>query len=122
MESLVKLLMKMYDKNPILFNVVKYASVLDPKFLVSEPLDVCKSLFQMLLFTLINLKIVYSSQADLALSEFSSFYNASLREEETSFESCQKECDRLDDFCQGNKYVQLQNSFIYFQACIGVKS
>ena len=76
MESLVKLLKKMYDKNPILFNVVKYASVLDPKFLVSEPLDVCKSLFQMLLFTLINLKIVYSSQADLALSEFSSFCNA----------------------------------------------
>ena len=37
MESLVKLLKKMYDKNPILFNVVKYASVLDPKFLVSEP-------------------------------------------------------------------------------------
>ena len=45
-----------------------------------------------------HLKIIYSSQADLALSEFSSFYYTNLRERKTSFESFQKERDRLDDF------------------------
>ena len=47
----------------------------------------------------VHLKIIYSSQADLALSEFSSFYYTGLRERKTSFESFQKERDRLDDFC-----------------------
>ena len=44
-EFLVTLLEKMFDKNPISFNIVKYPSVLDPKVLVSQSLYVCKSLF-----------------------------------------------------------------------------
>ena len=51
-EFLVTLLEKMFDKNPISFNIVKYASVLDPKILLSQPLNVCKSLFQRLVFAL----------------------------------------------------------------------
>ena len=47
-------------------------------------------------FTLVHLKVICSSQIDLALSEFS-FYT-SLRERKTSFESFQKECDRLYGF------------------------
>ena len=43
--------------------------------------------------------IVCSSQADLALSEFLSFYNTSVRERKTSFESFQKKRERLDDSC-----------------------
>ena len=86
------------NNNPISFSVVKYASVQDPKVLVLQPLNLCKSLFQKLLFTLINLKIICSSQADLAVSEFLSFYHTSLRERKTSFECFQKEHDCLDDF------------------------
>ena len=97
-EFLVTLLEKMFDKNPISFHLFKYASVLDPKVLVSQPLDVCKSLFQRLLFTLVHLRNICSSQADPALSEFPPFYHTSLRERKTSFESFQKERDRLDDF------------------------
>ena len=52
----------------------------------------------LLLFTLVHLKIICSSQADLAFSEFSSFYRTSLIERKTSFKSFQKERDRLDDF------------------------
>ena len=55
----------MFDNNPISSNKVKYASVLDPKDLVSQPLDVCKSLIQRLILTLVHLKIKYSSQANL---------------------------------------------------------
>ena len=97
-EFLVTLLERMFDKNPISFSIVKYESVLHPKVFLSQPLDVCKSLFQKLLFTLVHLKIICLSQADLALYEFSSFYYTSLRERKTSFESFQKERDRLDDF------------------------
>ena len=39
------LLESMFDKNPVSFNIFKYGSVLDPKVLVSQPLDICKSLF-----------------------------------------------------------------------------
>ena len=39
-EFLVTLLEKMSDTNPIPFNRVKYASVLVPKVLVSQPQDV----------------------------------------------------------------------------------
>ena len=53
---------------------------------------------QRLLYNLVHLKIICSSQADQALSEFSSFYHTSLRERKTSFESFQKERDRLNDF------------------------
>ena len=98
-EFLVALLEKMFDKNPISFNIVTYASVLDPKVLQPQPLDLCKSLFQSLLFSLVHLKLKCSSQADLVLYEFPSFYHTSLiRERKTSFESFWKECDRLDDF------------------------
>ena len=61
-------------------------------------MDVCKSLLQRVLFTLVHLKMICSSQADLALYEFSSFYHTNLRERKTSFESFQKERNRLDDF------------------------
>ena len=44
-----------------------------------------------------SFKIICSSQADLALYEFSSFYHSSL-ERKTSFESFQKGRDRSDDF------------------------
>ena len=47
-EFQVTLLKKMLNKNPILFSLVKYASVLDPKVLVLQPLNICKSLFQRL--------------------------------------------------------------------------
>ena len=73
--------------------IVKYGSVLDLKVLVSQPLDVCKSLFQRLLFTLVYLKIICSSQADLAFYEFSSFCHTSFKERKTGFESFQKERD-----------------------------
>ena len=95
---LVTLLEKVFDKNSISFNIVQYASVLDLEVLESQPVDVCKSFFQRLLFTLVHLKITCSSQADIALSEFSSFYHTSLTERKTSFESFQKELDRLDGF------------------------
>ena len=72
-QVLMRLLEKMFDKNLLYISIVKYASVLDPGVLVSQPLDVCKSLFQRLLITLLHLTFVCSSQADLALSEFSSF-------------------------------------------------
>ena len=36
-EFLVTLLEKMFDKNPISFNIVKYASILDPNVLFSQP-------------------------------------------------------------------------------------
>ena len=96
-EFLVTLLEKMFDKKPISFNIVKYASVLDPKVLVPQLLNVWKSLSQRLLFTLVHLEIKGSSQADLALYEFSSFYHTNLGERKTSFESFQKQCDHLDD-------------------------
>ena len=97
-EFLITLLKKMFHKNPISFSIVKYASVLDPKVLVTQPLDACKLMCQRLLYNLVHLKMICSSQADQALSEFSSFYHTSLRERKTSFESFQKERDRLDDF------------------------
>ena len=53
---------------------------------------------QRLLYNLVHLKIICSSQADQALSEFSSFYHTSFRERKTSFEFFQKERDSLDDF------------------------
>ena len=52
-EFLVTLLVKAFDNNPISSNIVKHASVPDPKVLVSQPLGVCRSLFQMILFRLI---------------------------------------------------------------------
>ena len=39
-----------------------------------------------------------SSQADLALFEFSPLYHTSLRERKTSFKSFQKERDPIGDF------------------------
>ena len=56
---LITLLEKIFDKNAMSFNRVKYVSVLDPKVLASHPLDVSKSLFQSLLFTLAHLEIIY---------------------------------------------------------------
>ena len=64
--------------------------------MVSQPLDVCKSFFQMLLFTLIHFKMICLSQADLVLSELSFFYYTNLKERKTGSEFFQKVSDRLD--------------------------
>ena len=69
---LITLLEMIFDRNPISFNIEKHASVLNPKFLLLQPLDVCKAVMQRLLFTLDQLKMICSSQGDQALSEFSS--------------------------------------------------
>ena len=97
-KCLVTLMVKIRDENSVLFSVVKCTFVLDPKVLVWQPLDIKKSLFKRLLYTLFFLKIICSSQTDLALSKFSSFYHTSLRQSKTSFESFQVERDLLDDF------------------------
>ena len=42
-EFLVTLLGKMFRKNPLSFNIVKYMSVFDPKVLLNQVPSVCKS-------------------------------------------------------------------------------
>ena len=104
---LITLLEKMFNKSHISFNIVKRAAVLDPKFFLLRPLDVYKSVLQRLLFTLVQLKIICSSHADQALSEFSCFHTASFRERKTSYEVFQKNSNRLDDCYE--KEVEISN-------------
>ena len=55
------------------------------------------------LFTLVHLKVICSSQDDIALSEFSSFCYTTVRER--NFEPFQKECVHLDIFCVKETYI-----------------
>ena len=93
-EFLVTLLEKMFRKNRlsfnivkyISFNIVKYMSVFDPKVLLNQAPSVCKSLFGKLVCALVGSKIISSSQGDKALSEFTSFHESSMSEKRLAFE------------------------------------
>lgn len=93
-----KFLVKMFEVNLISFRIIMYVSVLDPKVFVSQLLDVCKSMCQSLLYTLVHMKMIWLSQADQAMSEFLSFFQTSTRGRKASFESFQKKHYQLDDF------------------------
>ena len=74
-EFLVTLLEKMFQKNPLLFNIVKYMSVFDPKVLLNQAPSVCKSLFGKLVCAFVGLKIISSSQGDKAYQNLLRFMN-----------------------------------------------
>ena len=97
-EFLVTLLEKMFRKNPLSFNIVKYMSVFDPKVLLNQAPRVCKSLFGKLVCALVGSKIISSSQGDKALSEFTSFHESSMSEKRLAFEKFNRHEQRLDEF------------------------
>ena len=105
-EFLVTLLEKMFRKNRlsfnivkyISFNIVKYMSVFDPKVLLNQAPSVCKSLFGKLVCALVGSKIISSSQGDKALSEFTSFHESSMSEKRLAFEKFNRHEQRLDEF------------------------
>ena len=72
-EFLVTLLEKMFRKNLLSSNTVKYMPVFNPKVLLNRALSLCKSLFGKLVCALVGSKIISSSQGDKALSEFTLF-------------------------------------------------
>ena len=73
-EFLVAMMEKIFQKNPLSFQFVQYATVFDPKVLLNQALGDCKPLFGKLMRVLVGLKIVPSTQADKALSQFTSFF------------------------------------------------
>ena len=105
-EFLVTLLEKMFRKNRlsfnivkyISFNIVKYMSVFDPKVLLNQAPSVCKSLFGKLVCALVGSKIISSSQGDKALSEFTSFHESSMSEKRLVFEKFNRHDQRLGEF------------------------
>ena len=72
------LLEKMFRKNPLSFNILKYMLVFDPKVLLSQAPSVCKSLFGKFVCALVGPKIISSFQGDKALSEFTLFHESSM--------------------------------------------
>ena len=97
-EFVVVLLEKMFCKNPISYNFVKYASIFDPKVLLSQPSNICKSLCGKLMCFLVGSKIVSTDQADKALSVFSSFYESCMSERKFAFKAFDRSKQRLDEF------------------------
>ena len=112
----------MFGKNPISVIILKHASVLDPKTLVSQPLDVCKSLFQRLLFiyscSFKNFMLITSWSSPLWIFIFLLYQ---LKRNKNKLWILSERAWLFRWFlCQGNKYVQLQNYFICFLACAGM--
>ena len=97
-EFLVTSLEKMFRKNLLSFNIVRYMSVFDPKVLLNQASRVCKSLFGKLMCALVGSKIVSSCQGDKALSEFTSFHESSMSEKRLAFEKFNRHEQRLDEF------------------------
>ena len=56
-EVLTVPLEKIFDSSSISFTILKHASLLDPKVVLPQPLDVCKEMMQRLLFNIALLKI-----------------------------------------------------------------
>ena len=112
----------MFGKNPISVIILKHASVLDPKTLVSQPLDVCKSLFQRLLFiyscSFKNYMLITSWSSPLWIFIFVLYQ---LKRNKNKLWILSERAWLFRWFlCQGNKCVQLQNCFICFLACAGM--
>ena len=88
----------MFDKNSISLKYIQVCICSGSKFLGITTPGCMQSIAPKIALYFCRLKIICSSQADPALSEFSSFYHANLRERKTSFESFEKEHNFLDDF------------------------
>ena len=85
-EFLVAMMEKIFQKNPLSFQFVQYATIFDPKVLLYQAPGDCKSLSGKLMHVLVGLKIVPSTQADKALSEFTSFHEFCMSEKRSDFE------------------------------------
>ena len=93
------------------FQFVQHATVFDPKVLLNQALGDCKSLFGKLMRVLVGLKIVPSTQADKALSEFTSFHESCMSEKRSDFEKFKRHKDRLDDFFMKTEIGSCKNLF-----------
>ena len=85
-EFLVAMMEKIFQKNLLSFQFVQYATAFDPKVLLNQAPGDCKSLFGKLMPVLVGLKIVPSTQADEALSEFTSLHESCMSEKRSDFE------------------------------------
>ena len=110
-EFLVAMMEKIFQKNPLPFQFVQYVTVFDPKFLLNQASGDCKSLFGKLMRVLVGLKIVPSTQADKALSEFTSFHESCMSEKRSDFEKFKRHKDRLDDFFMKTEIGSCKNLF-----------
>ena len=110
-EFLVAMMEKIFQKNPLSSQFVQYATVFDPKVLLNQAPGDCKSLFGKLMRVLVGLKIVPSTQADKALSEFTSFHESCMSEKRSDFEKFKRHKDRLDDFFMKTEIGSYKNLF-----------
>ena len=110
-EFLVAMMEKIFQKNHLSFQFVQHATVFDPKVLLNQAPGDCKSLFGKLMRVLVGLKIVPSTQADKALSEFTSFHESCMSEKRSDFEKFKRHKDRLDDFFMKIEIGSYKNLF-----------
>ena len=110
-EFFVATMEKIFQKNPPSFQFVQYATVFDPKVLLNQAPEDCKSLFGKLMHVLVGLKIVPSTQVDKALSEFTSFHESCMSEKRYDFEKFKQHKDRLDDFFMKTEIGSYKNLF-----------
>ena len=96
-ELTIVTLQKILEKSPLHSVVVKNANVSDPKSIITLPAELLIRNMKSLLRHIVSLKIISTSIAERALSQYSDFISAKLQLDADKFKSFNSGKERLGD-------------------------
>ena len=97
--EMIKVIMQaILEKSPLHSVVVKNANVFDPKSIITLPADSLRRNTKSLLRYIVSLKIISTSIAEKALSQYSNLILTKLQLDADKFRSFNSGKERLDDF------------------------
>lgn len=99
-------MLKILEKCPMKYIVVRTSYIFDPTVIASQPLDALRVDARKLIQNLVSKKIITAATAETALNEYCSLHQSDLRDNLQLFKGFDKDSSRLDSFYFNDLAIQ----------------
>ena len=103
----VTMLNELFERCPLVSNVIRSAAIFDPTVLVSLPKTILIKRIKTLLMEMMESKIMSSTDCDKTASKFNGLIDSEVKKLRVEFEVCDQKLHHLDEFYF--QKVQVQN-------------